>query len=285
VPDGFRLVAGGLRIPKIAPIPFVLHRPLEGTPRQVTISRTPAGRYYASILCAVEVPDPDVTAKATQPEIGLDLGVKDFAVLSTGEKIPTPKHLRRAEKRLKRLQRRLSRRQIGSNGREKARRALASQHEKVANRRKDFQHKLSARLTRETQAVYVEDLAVKNLLRNHHLAKSISDAGWGEFLRQLAYKGTWRGCRVQAIGRFVSSSKQCSVCRYTLDELPHRVRAWVCPNCGTTHDRDINAARNIFRVGQGAFLEQQHTAGTAGMSTPTESLDADSLKSEAASGQ
>ena len=269
VPQAFRLEGNQLVIPKISPIKMVVHRPVEGKIKSVTISRTPAGRYYASILCEVELADPEYQGG----EIGLDLGLKAFVVTSDGEKVEHPRHLRKVERRLRRLQRRLSRRQKGSGGYEKARLAVARQHEKVANERADFLHKLSRRLVDENQVIHVEDLHVKGMLANHHLAKSIADSGWGEFVRQLEYKGRWYGCHVHKIDRFFPSSKRCHVCGYINQDLSLSARSWTCPECRSVHDRDENAAINIRDFGG--------RAGTARTYSPVESGVARSLKPEA----
>jgi len=197
VPQHFTLDAeqGRLSLPKLTPLKIVVHRPIAGTLKSVTISRNPSGRYFASILCEVEMQDPP--PRRTGQEIGVDLGLKSFLVTSQGEKIDPPQPLRRAEEELCRLQRKLSRKQKGSRNREKARMKVARLHEKVANQRADFLHKQSRRLIDESQAIYVESLNVKGMLANHHLARSISDAGWGEFLRQLQYKVVWTGCRLE----------------------------------------------------------------------------------------
>lgn len=276
VPQAFRVEDDRLIIPKTSPIKIVVHRPIEGVMKQVTLSRTKSGRYFASILCEVEIPEPEYKGGA----IGIDLGLTDFIVTSDGEREPTPKYLRRAEKRLKRLQRCVSRRQKGSKGREKARRELAKQHEKVANQRGDFLHKLSRRLVDENQVITVESLHVKGMMRNHHLAKSIADAGWSEFVRQLKYKGEWYGCEVQQVDRFFPSSKRCHECGYINQALTLAQREWACPACGVLHDRDVNAAQNILTFS---------TAGTAGIDAdgervrqpPAKQEVAGSLKSEA----
>lgn len=242
IPQGFRVEDSKLLIPKMAALKMVAHRPIEGVIKQVTVSKTKGGRYFASILCEVEAPEPERAGGV----VGIDLGLKDFIVASDGMRVPAPQFLRQAEKRLGRLQRSLSRRKKGSAGREKARRAVARQHEKVANQRNDFLHKLSRRLVDENQAIGVESLHVKGMVRNHHLAKSISDAGWGEFVRQLQYKGAWYGCDVRQVDRFFPSSKRCHDCGYINQLLVLAQREWACPECGTLHDRDINAAKNIL---------------------------------------
>src|SRR5271157_5690425 len=262
VPQHFTLDAeqNRLSIPRLTPLKIVVHRPVVGTPRSVTISRGPSGRYFASILCEVDVPER--SPKRRGKEIGLDLGLKSFAVTSEGEKIDAPHFLRKAEEKLVRAQRQLSRKKKGSRNRTKARVKVARLHEKVANQRADFLHKLSRRLIDENQAIYVESLNVKGLLANHHLAKSISDAGWGEFLRQLEYKAAWYGCSLKAIGPFYPSSQWCANGDYRKVDLTLAEREWDCPVCHAHHDRDVNAALNILREGR-ARSSMKRRAGTA----------------------
>lgn len=250
VPQHFALdrEQGRLTIPKLAPLKLVVHRPVEGEMKSVTVSRTPGGRYFASILCEVEVSDPK--PKRKQPEIGLDLGLKSFVVTSAGEKTDPPQCLRRSERKLACLQRQLARKQQGSASREHARIKVARQHEKIANQRADFLHKLSRQLIDDNQAIYVESLNVKGMLANHHLAKSISDAAWSEFTRQLDYKGAWGGCYIGEIDRFFPSSKRCHTCGYIYQDLRLSERDWECPECHTRHDRDVNAAQNILTFGK-----------------------------------
>lgn len=269
VPQHFRLENRCLIIPKVSPIRMVIHRSIEGRMKSVTISRVPSGKYFASILCEVEMSEPEYSGS----EIGIDLGLTHFIVTSDGEKIDAPKFFRKAERRQVRLQRILSRRQKGSAGWIKARLAVARQREHIANQRADFLHKLSRRLVDENQVIGVETLNVKGMLANHRLAKSISDAGWGEFVRQLGYKGGWYGCRVHQVDRFFPSSKRCHICGHINEALQLSHREWICPECGTVHDRDVNAAINILTFG---------TAGTAEtVPTPVESEIACSLKPEA----
>lgn len=257
VPQGFGVSESHLHIPKMSPIRMVMHRPVEGVVKNVTVVKTPTDKYFAVLCCEVDIPEPQYDGGA----IGVDLGLKDFAVTSDGEHIEAPKYLRKAEKRLRRTQRHLSRCKRGSRGREKARRVVARQYERVANQRSDFIHKLSRRLVNENQVIGLEDLAVKNMLGNHSLAKSISDAGWAEFVRCLEYKGAWYGCEIWRVDRFFPSSKRCHDCGFVLDTLPLHVRSWTCPECGAIHDRDENAARNILEF---------CTAGSAGTHTPGE---------------
>jgi len=262
VPQHFVLDAeqGRLIIPKLAPLKIVVHRPVKGTPSSVTISQSPSGCYFASILCEVE--EQDRPLKRRGKEIGLDLGLKTLAVTSEGEKIDPPHYLRRAEEKLGRVQRQLSRKEQGSRNRERARVKVARLHEKVANQRADFLHKLSRRLIDESQAIYVESLNVKGMLTNHHLAQSISDAGWGEFLRQLQYKAAWYGVRLEAIGPFYPSSQWCHNGDYRKVDLRLAEREWDCPVCHAHHDRDVNAALNILREGRARSVIIRR-AGTA----------------------
>jgi putative transposase len=256
---------GRLTLPKLAPLKIVLHRPVEGEMKSVTVSRTRSGRYFASILCEVEIkPKP----KEKGCVIGLDLGLKNFVVTSEGEKIDPPQYFRQAEVKLVRLQRRLSRKQKGSMGREKARLRVARQHEKIANQRINFLHQLSRRLVDESQALYVESLNVKGMMAIHHLAKSIGDASWSEFVRQLEYKGQWYGCHLGQIDRFFPSSKRHAACGYIYQDLRLSEREWTCPECGQTVDRDANAAENILLFGQ--LSNSQRRAGTALTHTPAE---------------
>src|SRR5690606_12013272 len=211
----------------------------------VTVSKGTTGRYFVSLLC-----DDTVAPKpAVQGTIGIDLGLSHFAVLSTGEKIAAPHTFRRHEARLARLQRRLARKQKGSARRAKARLKVARLHAKIADTRRDFLHKLSTRLIHDNQVIAVETLSVANMQKNRHLAKSISDAGWAEFVRQLEYKARWHGRTLVGIDRWYPSSKRCGDCGHTLPAMPLSVRQWICPECGSSHDRDINAARNILAAG------------------------------------
>jgi putative transposase len=216
-------------------------------PTSVTVSREPCGRWYVSL--AVEVADLE-PAPSTGAVVGVDLGIKDFAVTSEGDRIANPRHLARRERNLARYQRRMARKQRGSNNRAKAKAKVARAHRKVAASRADFLHRASTRLVRDHDVIVIEDLNVKNMVRNRRLAKTISDAGWGEFRRQLEYKAARYGRRLVVIDRWYPSSKTCSACGHLLAELPLSVRAWCCPACRTLHDRDINAAKNILAAGR-----------------------------------
>ena len=272
VPQHFTLdtASGHLCLPKLTPIKIVLHRPVAGIIKSVTVSRTPSGRYFASLLCEIEMKDRK--PKRRGKEQALDVGLKHFVVTSAGEKVETPAFLRQSEKQLAHLQRELSRKKPGSNNRHKARVKVARLHEHVANQRADFLHKQSRRLIDESQAIYVEGLNVKGMLANHSLAKSISDAGWGEFLRQLRYKGEWYGCRVEAIDRFFPSSRTCGNCGGMHAALTLADREWECPECHTLLDRDLNAARNILTAGRARAKQHQQEgrAGIAQTQTPGE---------------
>ena len=232
-----------------APLDIHWSRAFTGTPTTVTISKDTAGRYFVSFLVEEELEALPVVSAT----IGVDVGLKDVAVFSTGEKIANPRHLRRSEHRLAHAQRNLARKQKGSKNREKARLKVAREHARIADQRRDGLHKLTTRLIRENQTVCVESLAVKNLVRNHTFAKAISDVGWGELVRQLEYKAAWYGRTLVKIDRWYPSSKRCHGCGHMLDSLPLDVRQWTCPECGVRHDRDINAAKNILAVGRTVY--------------------------------
>lgn len=211
----------------------------------VSVSRDTAGRYFVSLLC-----DDAVAAKpATRGKVGIDLGLTQFAILSTGEKVSAPNTFRKHEARLARLQHRLAKKTLGSNRRKKARLKVARLHAKIADARRDFLHKLSTRLVNENQVIAIESLSVSNMQKNHQLSKSISDASWAEFVRQLEYKARWYGRELVGIDRWYPSSKRCADCGHTVAKMPLGVRRWTCPECGADHDRDINAARNILAAG------------------------------------
>ena len=233
---------GMLKLPKMQPIKMVQHREMEGTPSSVTINKTPTGKYYASILVEYDHKE----APLNGSKIGADLGLKEFLITSEGKKYSNPRFYKRALKRLKRLQRSLSRKVKGSNNRNKQRLLVASSHEKVTNQRLDMQHKLSLQLTCDNQVVAVEDLQIKGMVKNHKLAQAISDAAWGQFLTILEYKGRLYGCEIRQLDRFFPSSKRCSKCGYIHENLTLDIREWTCPECDTHHDRDVNAATNIL---------------------------------------
>lgn len=245
---GFRWRDGRLFLAKLAaPLDLRLSRPLPDgcVPSTVTVSRDTAGRWHVSMLV-------DETTPALPPSgaaVGVDLGLKDFAVTSGGERIAHPRLLRRKEQRLVRYQRQMARKQRGSANRRKAKAKVARTHAKISDARRDFLHKASTNLVRRYDLIVVEDLAVGNMVKNHCLAKSISDSGWAEFRRQLEYKTAWYGRRLIVIDRWYPSSKLCSHCGHLLSKLSLSTRHWTCPTCGTRHDRDLNAAKNILAEG------------------------------------
>ena len=211
----------------------------------VTVSLDAAGRYFVSLLC-----DDAVAEKpAVNGKVGIDLGLTHFAILSTGEKIAAPNTFRKNEAKLAKLQRRLAKKTKGSNRRKKAKLRVAKLHAKIADSRRDFLHKLSTRLINENQVIAVESLSVSNMQKNRCLSKSIADASWSEFLRQLEYKAKWYGRELVGIDKWYPSSKRCSDCGYTMPKMPLNVRQWTCPECGSIHDRDANAARNVLAAG------------------------------------
>ncbi|MFB9639655.1 RNA-guided endonuclease InsQ/TnpB family protein [Streptomyces spiralis] len=248
--SAFKWCDGQLTLAKMAePLDIRWSRPLpEGAePSTVTVSRDAAGRWFVSLLCE----DTIAPAAATTNAVGLDAGITSLVTLSTGEKIANPKHERRDRARLARAQRELSRKAKGSNNREKARRRVAKVHARITDRRRDFLHKLSTRLVRENQAVVIEDLTVRNLLKNGRLARAISDASWTELRLMLEYKCAWYGRELVVIDRFFPSSKLCGACGTVAAKLSLNVRQWTC-DCGAVHDRDVNAARNILAAGLAA---------------------------------
>ncbi|WNV90545.1 RNA-guided endonuclease TnpB family protein [Umezawaea sp. Da 62-37] len=247
--SGFRWRDGRLTLAKMdQPLAIVWSRPLPdgAQPSTVTVSRDPAGRWHVSILVETTI---DHLAPTTA-EVGVDAGLTSLMTLSTGEKITNPRHEHRGRVALARAQRNLARKAKDSNNRAKARVKVARVHARIADRRRDLLHKLTTRLVRENQTIVIEDLAVRNMVRNHNLARAINDAAWSEFRSMLTYKAAWYGRTVIAVDRWYPSSKTCSHCRHLLDTLPLGVRQWTCPGCGEVHDRDVNAARNILAAGR-----------------------------------
>ena len=220
-------------------------RALPSEPTSINISMDSAGRYFVSCLCEFDPEKPPVTPKM----VGIDLGLKDLFVTSDGHRTGNPRHTAKYAARLALAQRRLSRKKLGSSNRAKARKKVARLHAKISDCRMDRLHKQSRQIVNDNQVICVESLKVKNMLRNPHLAKAISDAGWGEFVRQLAYKAEWAGRQLVAIDPWYPSSKRCSDCGHVVDALPLSVRTWTCPECRTEHDRDMNAAVNIKAAG------------------------------------
>jgi len=252
-PQRFKFEGDRIYLPKVGNVKIVLHRDIEGLARNVTISKTKSGKYFASIQCEVEIFEFDNNL----PPVGVDLGIKDFAILSTGEKVSHPACLRKSEKKLARLQRRLSKKKKGSANREKLRIKVARLHGKIANQRKDFLDKLSHRLTTSHGAIGLESLNIKGMVKNHCLAKSISDSGWSIFGKQCEYKAAVNGSSVHRVDRFFPSSKTCSVCGTVNSDLKLHHRFWTCDNCKTEHDRDINASINLEKFCTAGAAESQ----------------------------
>jgi putative transposase len=248
-----------------APLNIRWSRKFTGDPSSVTVSKDTAGRYFISLLVEEQVSLLPVVNKIN----GMDLGLKDAAILSDGEKIPNPTYLRKAEQKLAHAQRELAKKQKDSNNRAKARIKVAKLHARVRDCRNDWQHKFTTRLIRENQVIGAESLSIKNMVKNRSLAKAIHDTGWGEIVRQLEYKALWYGRTFVQIDKFYPSSKRCSECGHVREKLELDIRSWVCPECGTHHDRDVNAAKNILSAGlailAGADVLRLHEKSTAGL--------------------
>ena len=240
-PQRFKLDGQQVYLPKVGWVKAIIHRPIEGDMKNLTVTKTKSGRYFVSIQCELEIDEPIFTGEP----IGLDLGLIDFATLSTGEKIANPRWFRKAQDKLAKAQKKLSRKKKGSMNWQKQRIKVARLHERIANQRKDFQHKVSRQLVETYGLIRFENLNIKGMVKNHKLAKSISDAGWAQFVRMVEYKGAWYGAYVEKIDRFFASSKTCSDCG-TKTVLKLSDREWACTECGVLHDRDVNAAINIL---------------------------------------
>lgn len=244
--DNIRITNKYIKLPKIGLVKVKKHRDFNGVIKSVTISQNPSGKYFVSVLVDTMEQHKLSTNKN---KIGIDLGIKEFAITSNGELINNPKYFQKAEKKLRKLQKDLSRCKKDSKNREKCRIKVARQHEKIANQRKDFLHKLSKKLINENQVIVLESLKVKNIMQNHILAKSIANVSWSEFVRQLEYKSEWYGREIIKIDTWYPSSQICSNCGHKDGKKVLSIREWTCPICGAHHERDVNAAINILNEG------------------------------------
>ncbi|NES94458.1 MAG: IS200/IS605 family element transposase accessory protein TnpB [Desertifilum sp. SIO1I2] len=274
-PQSVKVVDGCLKFPgRVGVVKAKLHRPLLGKIKTVTVSMTPSGKYYASVLMELEA---EKSVSSTDGKVaGIDLGLKDFAIVNDGiktSKYANPRHLAKHERNLKRKQQKLARKQKGSKSRDKARRLVARVHERLSNVRQDYLHKLSRKLVDDNQVIVVESLNTKGMVRNPKLAKAISDVGWGTFVNFLSYKLDREGKVLVEIDRWFPSSKLCSNCHYQVREMPLDIRTWTCPSCGTQHDRDGNAAINIRAEGIRMLRQAQQQLSVLGTRTAADGGD------------
>jgi len=264
IPQNWKLKQGYVVIPKIGKVKWVKHRPLQGKPKHITISQD-GNNWYCSVLCEYEV---EKQEKKMDNIVGIDVGLKEFAVFSDGRIIPNIKILKKYEKQLAKAQRRLSRKQKGSKNRFKQRMKVRNIHTKIRNTRQDFLHKTSNLIAKNYDGIVLEDLNVKGMMKNHKLAKSISDVSWSEFKRQLKYKCRWNFKHFFEIGRFTPTTKVCSECG-CIQDMPLNKRIFNCPDCGISIDRDLNASINIKMIGLNKILNKSYfdTVGHTGINT------------------
>ena len=255
IPQNVLVKENKLIIPKFkGGIKIILHREINGVIKSATVSVTSTGKYFVSILVDTNTEIPIKTPIKENTTIGIDLGIKDFAITSDGEFFKNPKNLRKVQSKLKYIQKKYSK-----NKGKRTKYRLALLHEKIVNKRKDFLHKLSTKLIRENQTIALETLSVKNMVKNHCLAQAITDAGWSSFVTMLEYKAEWCGKNILKIGRFSPSSKTCSCCGYINKELTLKFREWTCPKCNSVLDRDVNASINIKHFALKSNLSGEHT--------------------------
>ncbi|MGH2624433.1 MAG: RNA-guided endonuclease TnpB family protein, partial [Sphingobacterium sp.] len=278
VPQRVRIEADKLIIPKFrGGIKVVVNREIEGEIKFATISKTTTGKYYASITCEVQHQPYDKTGSS----VGIDTGIKDLAILSNGQTYKNIRSLKTQLKKVKYAQRQLSKKTKGSQSRQRQKRKLALVHEKVANIRRDYLQKVTTDIIKNHDVISIEDLAVKNILKNHHLAGAMSDVSLGSFYTLLAYKAAWHDRTIVKIDRFYPSSKTCSSCGWKKEDLTLSDRTWTCRSCGTTHDRDLNAAKNILQQGikilsgYGSYSDEKQKRGEA--SLLSESMNPEAL--------